>query len=221
MGALFSVVGFAQLKLSDVDTGKIQQKSIVNFLESQKEKGIECFDQFQPSISASTNIAEFDSNCHRFRLKVSTDEAWNYYLNSHPSKVWNGRVVSCGFIFEKNQQKVVFDSDPYSGLQTGQLYFIEMRVFFQLVKFPVCMMITEVDAENRKITFSYVESSDSKGDQTIQLVDDGEGGTLILHSSHHLTSNPLRDKTLYPIYHKKAISEVHRNIKGIIRNHKK
>jgi hypothetical protein len=77
-------------------------------------------------------------------------------------------------------------------------------------------MVTQIDERHHAITFSYVSSGSSKGAQTIRLTDDGKGGTNIIHSSIHQTENVLRDKTLYPIYHRKAIKEVHRNIKNIL-----
>jgi hypothetical protein len=105
----------------------------------------------------------------------------------------------------------------YPGLETGQIFFIEMRVLCGLVKFPVCFMVTQIDESLHAITFSYVSSGSSKGAQTISLVGNGKGGTKIIHSSIHQTENILRDKTLYPIYHRKAIKEVHRNIKNILK----
>jgi len=76
--------------------------------------------------------------------------------------------------------------------------------------------VTKIDESKHAITFSYVSSGPSKGSQTIRLIDDGKGGTEIIHSSIHQTENVLRDKTLYPIYHKKAIKEVHRNIRKLL-----
>ena len=87
-----------------------------------------------------------------------------------------------------------------------------MKVLLGLIKFPVCFIITRVDNQSHEIEFSYIEQGVSKGRQTIKLIDEGALGTKIIHSSIHLTENAFRDKTMYPIYHKKAISEVHRNI---------
>lgn len=191
-------------------------KSIVEFIEWQQKNGIEYFDQLVPSITEATSLAEYDSNCHRFYLKISPEKAWEYYTQSYPFDVWKGKVVNLGLVFDKANQKIISNGDAYKKAEIGQIYFIEMSVFFQKVKFPVCMVITQVDEALKKISFSYVKSGESMGEQTIQLFDDGKGGTKILHSSHHLTTNPLRDKTLYPIYHKKAISEVHKNVKNKI-----
>lgn len=206
----------AQTHLSDIDPSRIKQKSIRNFLKSQMDRGVVNFEDFKPSVDAQTDTSKFDSNIHHFQLQQTQATAWNAYLTSHPAKVWQGKIVSCGLIYSPNSKRIIFPDDKYPRLETGQLFFIEMRALCRLVKFPVCFMVTQIDEKYHAITFSYVSSGSSKGAQTIRLTDDGKGGTKIIHSSIHQTENILRDKTLYPIYHRKAIKEVHRNIKNIL-----
>jgi hypothetical protein len=207
----------AQTRLVDIKIGRIKQKSVRNFLKSQMIRGIINFEDFKPSVDAQTDSSQFDSNIHRFRLQQTQATAWNAYLTAHPAKVWQGKIVSCGFIYSPVSKRIIFPDDFYPGLETGQIFFIEMQVLCGLIKFPVCFMVTQIDERHHAITFSYVSSGSSKGAQTIRLTDDGKGGTNIIHSSIHQTENILRDKTLYPIYHRKAIKEVHRNIKNILK----
>jgi hypothetical protein len=199
-----------------LDASRIKQKRIRNFYKTQIEKGIVFFEDFQPSVTAQTDSSQFDYNIHRFSLNKKTTEAWNAYLEAHPAVIWKGKVVSFGFVYSPVSNNVIFASDPYPGLETGQVFFIEMRVLFKLVRFPVCFIVTQIDKNKKSITFSYVATGQSKGSQTIILSDDGKDGTKITHSSIHQTENWLRDKTLYPIYHLKAIGEVHRNIQKLL-----
>jgi len=206
----------AQTRLNGIDTSRIKQKSVRNFLRSQIESGIVTFEDFKPSVDAQTDTSKFDSNIHHFQLQQTPAAVWNAYLTAHPTKVWQGKIVSCGLIYSPISKRVIFPDDKYPRLETGQIFFIEMRALCRLVKFPVCFMVTQIDEKYHAITFSYVSSGSSKGAQTIRLTDDGKEGTKIIHSSIHQTKNILRDKTLYPIYHRKAIKEVHRNIKKIL-----
>jgi hypothetical protein len=218
---LVGINAFPQQKLVDTDLSKIPQKSIVDFIVKQQAADVLLFNEFHPSVTDSTNLGEFDTNCHVFKLDASPNTAWSYYLKSHPSEVWNGKVVSCGLIYSPGSEKIIYTNDDYDGIEVGQLFIVQLKVFGGIAKFPVAFIVTKINDNDKSITFSYVRSGESAGDQTIRLVDDGNGGTRIIHSSHHLTSNPLRDKTLYPIYHKKAIAEVHRNIRNMIKNSKK
>lgn len=206
----------AQTRLSGIDNSRVKQKSIRNFLKGQMKTGIVYFEDFRPSVTAQTDTSQFDFNVHHFRLQQSPLLVWNTYITAHPAQIWQGKVVSCGFVYSPVSKRVIFADDKYPGLEPGQIFFIEMRVLFGLVKFPVCFMVTKIDENQHAITFSYVSSGSSKGAQTIRLVGDGKGETEIIHSSIHQTENVLRDKTLYPIYHRKAIQEVHHNIRNTI-----
>jgi hypothetical protein len=202
----------AQTRLSKTDFSRIKQKSIREFLKDQMELGIVNFEDFKPSVTSHTDTTNFDSNIHRFSIEQPLASAWEAYLTAHPATVWQGKVVSCGMVYSQAEKKLIFSDDQYSGLEVGQIFFIEMRIFFRIIHFPVCFMVTNIDKNQHQITFSYVSSGSSKGAQTIQLLDSGKGSSQIIHSSIHQTENKLRDRTLYPIYHKKAIGEVHQNI---------
>jgi len=213
---LITYASQAQTRLVDIETSRIKQKSIRNFLKSQIDRGVVYFEDFKPSVDAQTDSSQFDSNIHRFSLQQTPSTAWSTYLTAHPAKVWQGRIVSCGLVYSPVNKRVIYPNDKYPGLEPGQIFLIEMHVLCGLVKFPVCFLVTRIDENQHAISFSYVSSGSSKGEQTIRLTDDGKGGTRIIHSSIHQTENVLRDKTLYPIYHRKAIKEVHENIRNIL-----
>jgi len=206
------VSGFSQTKLNSLDLNQIKQKSIRKFIADLETQGVVYFEDLHPSVNSQTDSGKFDSNCHYFRNKHALQEVWNAYLTVHPASIWNGRIVSLGFIYSPRKGQIVFQEDKYDGLELGQVFFIEMRVFFGLVHFPVCFVVTGLNAKQHSISFSYIQEGLSKGAQTIKLIAKNASLTEIKHSSIHLTDNVLRDKTLYPIYHRKAISEVHRNI---------
>jgi len=208
---------YAQTPLRKTNFSKINQKSIRKFLKSQMELGIVNFEDFQPSVTAQTVTNDYDTNLHQFQLERPLESGWKAYLTAHPATVWQGKVVSCGMVYSQTEKKLIFPDDQYSGLEVGQIFFIEMRIFFRMIHFPVCFMVTNIDENLRQITFSYISTGSSKGAQTIQLIDSGKGFSQIIHSSIHQTENKLRDRTLYPIYHKKAIAEVHQNIQEYMR----
>lgn len=213
---LITFAGHAQTRLSDIDASRITQKSIRQFLRTQIEKGIVNFEDLNPSVTEQTDTSQFDFNIYRFRLEQPMSESWNAYLKIHPAQIWQGRITSYGFIYSPVKKQVIYSDDKYPGLEIGQIFFVEMRIFCGLIRFPVCFMVTQIDEIKHAITFSYISSGSSKGSQTIRLIDNGKEKIDILHSSFHKTENGLRDKTLFPVYHKKAIKEVHRNIANML-----
>lgn len=211
---LVSHSGYTQTRLSDVDTNRIKQKCIREFLQSQIKSGIVNFEDFRPSVNETTDSSKFNAYVSRFFLKKPISTARNAYMTIHPALVWEGKVISYGLIYSPKSKKVIFPDDAYPGLETGQVFFVEMNVLLGIIRFPICFVVTRVDLDKNEFSFSYVESGPSKGSQTIRLESNGNNETNIIHSSIHKTKNVIRDETFYPIYHRKAISEVHRNIKN-------
>ena len=212
---LITITNHAQTRLADIDTNRIKQRSIRTYLKNQIEKGIVNFEDFRPSVNEQTDSIQFNSYKSKFYLKQTPATAWKAYLTIHPAKIWQGKVISYGFIYSPNQKSIIFNDDSYPGLETGQVFFIEMRLLLGIVRVPICMVVTEINTVKHEISFSYIDSGPSKGSQSIRL-ENNNNGTNIIHSSIHKTSHVLRDKIFYPIYHRKAISEVHRNIKKMI-----
>ncbi len=206
----------AQTRLENIKPNCIEQKTIRKFLKRNIENGIANFDDFSPSVTAGTDTGQFDFSSLNFHLQTNLEIVWKTYLTAHPAKIWQSENVNFGFIYSTQRRCIILKNDNYPGLETGQIFFLEMRILLGLFKFPVCFTVTKIDQTKRTISFSYVISSSSKGSQTISFVDDGKDGTKIFHSSLHQTKNRLRDKTLYPIYHRRAIKTIHHNIEKIL-----
>lgn len=201
-----------QTPIRDFNPQKVGQKCIRKFISKQQKYGITCFEDFTPSVVSTTDTTEFDSNVHVFYSGHPLNETWEAYLKGHPSQIWQGRTVSCGMVYDPTNQQIIYTDNLFTGLKAGQLFFIEMKIFGGLIHFPVSFMVTGVDETRHEIRFSYVSSGSSKGAQVIRLIRSGNN-TQIIHSSIHQTMNKLRDRTLYPIYHQKAIRQVHHNVK--------
>jgi hypothetical protein len=213
---LIAISSQAQTHLTDADTNRIKQKSIRTYLKNQIELGMVNFEDFRPSVNEQTDSSRFNSYKSHFYLKQTPAAAWEAYLTIHPAKIWQGHVISYSFIYSPKHKSFIFSDDSYPGLETGQLFFIEMRLLFGIVKLPICLMVTQINTNKHEISFSYIESGPSKGSQSIRLENNIGNETNILHSSIHKTRHVLRDKIFYPFYHRKAIGEVHRNIRKLI-----
>jgi hypothetical protein len=211
---LNSFCAFAQTRLSDVNMSRIKQKCLREFIKNQIDSGIVNFEDFRPSVNAQTDSSKFNSYVSRFYLKRPLPEARNAYMTIHPAIVWEGKVISYGLIYAPKSKQVIFPEDAYPGLESGQVFFVEMNVLLGIIRFPICFIVTKVDSVNNEFSFSYVESGPSKGSQTIKLLHNNKNETDIIHSSIHKTKNVIRDEAFYPTYHRKAIGEVHRNIRN-------
>ena len=85
-----------------------------------------------------------------------------------------------------------------------------------LYNLAVGLEIIDIDPVNRSITFSYLKGGKSRGEQTIYFITSRKGFTEIIHQTAFKSNSYLRDRYLYPYFHRKAINEFHRNMRNAI-----
>ncbi len=74
-----------------------------------------------------------------------------------------------------------------------------MKALFNV---PVAFEIINISDNNQLVEISYIDNSKSKGEQTIQFSDNGDGYTRIVHRSYFKSESWLRENLLYPYFHK-------------------
>jgi hypothetical protein len=147
-----------------------------------------------------------------FKLKVSHAIVWNTYRYANSMEMWNSRSVKLGLLISKNTNTVTYNSNDFSPeIDTGQVYFLRLRLLKGLLNLPVAFEIIKINQEEEIIEFSYLEKNKSKGKQTLHIFDSGNGGTTIVHRTYFKSGSLLRDD-LYPFFHKRFIKEFHRNM---------
>lgn len=85
------------------------------------ENGIVNFEDFRPSVTAKADTSQFDFNVHHFRLQEAVP-AWNTYITAHPAQIWQGKVVSCGFVHSPASKRVIFADDKYPGFSRANIF---------------------------------------------------------------------------------------------------
>ena len=96
----------SQVYLNDVQTDRIGQDKIQEFLVFQQENGIETFEEIKPSMQQNSNIKGYLIRENEYQVKRNLEDVWRHYLTTNPEKLWNGKRISFGFLFSKK---------PYSG----------------------------------------------------------------------------------------------------------
>ena len=120
---------------------------------------------------------------------------------------------------KKHSTTVVYAKDLLSPeIDTGQVYFLNLRLLKGLLNVPVAFEIINIDAGNKIVEFSYIDSNKERGKQTLKFSDNGDGCTSILHLSYFKSNSTIRDAMFYPLLHRKFIKEFHRNMKQGIEN---
>ncbi len=210
------LITYGQLSFDDVKMEKIHQKKIREYIEGCIGNSKHQFAEIHPSWKRGKDLSPYSKNEMTFCLKGKLEDVWQGYISANPSKSWNGRKVSFGLLIQKFPGNIFYNNDSIMGVDTGQVYFLNLKLLLGLYKVPVAFEMITVDAEEKVIEFSYIEGNKSSGVQQIKFSDIGGNRTLIVHSSYFKSKSKFRDKNLYPFFHEKIVSDFHRNMRKLL-----
>lgn len=216
---IFFFIGFqveSQICLNDVELERISQNKVQEFVEWQQEHGIETFEELKPSMQSSSDIKGYFVHENVYCVKKGIEKVWNKYLNVSPSKSWNGKKVSFGFLFSKKEHKIVYRDENVSKIDTGMVVYLNLRLMKGLINMATAFEIITIDRENKIIEFSYLSGNNSVGKQRIQFFETQKGYTEIIHTSFYKSNSIAKNYFFYPYFHTRATNEFHRNIKRLM-----
>lgn len=207
---------YGQLTMNDINLEQIQQKKIRKYIECLIEENKHQFTDIHPTLKSDNDLSSFRKNEMTFFMDGYRQDIWNGYITANPSRAWNGRKVSFGVLLQKSPANIFYDHDPINSIDTGQVYFLNLKLLFGIYKLPVAFEIINVDTLNKIIEFSYVEGNKSSGVQQIKFKDAKAGLTKIIHTSYFKSDSRCRDIWIYPFFHKKIVKDFHRNMSGLL-----
>jgi len=204
---------FAQVDFYDIDFYRIPQKKIRSLIQHQMNKNIIQFDDIRPTISKNEDFTGYRQHTKTYLIKKDISRVWEGYKSANPSNAWNGKIASFGVLLSKKTNSILYRNSKFDKIDTGQVYYINLKIMKGVYNLPVVFEIVTVDNENKILEFSYVNGTVSKGKQRIHLTGTSEGYTEIKHTSLFKSHSPFRDRILYPHFHRLVIDEFHKNIK--------
>jgi len=210
------VQSFGQHTFNDIKPDQIKQRKIRAYIQSQINDNKHLFSDIHPSWQQGKDLTAYSKNEMTFFLKGKFQDIWDGYISASPSKSWNGRKVSFGLFLQKFPGHIFYDHDSMVGIDTGQVYFLNLKILQGMYNLPVAFEIIKVDAVEKVFEFSYIEGNKSGGVQQIKFMDMGDECTKIMHTSYFKSNSHFRDKWLYPFFHKKIVNDFHRNMKKLL-----
>lgn len=216
---LFFAIAFGvegQMCLTDIELDKINQDKVQEYIESQQEHGIIAFSDVKPSMKSNSDIKGFFVHENEYQIKKDFEEVWNHYLYTNPSKAWNGKKVSFGFLFSKKEDKIVYCNENIQRIDTGMVVYLNLMLMSGLKNLATAFEFITIDKENKIIEFSYLSGNVSEGKQRIQFRETRKGYTRILHTSFYRSNTILKNYLLYPYFHTRTTNEFHRNLKKLM-----
>jgi hypothetical protein len=208
---------YAQYVLNVIDLEQIPQEKVRVMVASLQQEKITRLSELQSTFTWGQDMKGYCWLESAYRIKETPSAVWEIYNNTSPAESWNGRMVSFGLLISKYQNKVMYREDNYfSGIDTGQVFYVNLRIMRGLYNLAVGLEIIDIDPVNRSITFSYLKGGKSRGEQTIYFIPSRKGYTEVIHQTAFKSDSYLRDRYLYPYFHRIAINEFHRNMRNAI-----
>jgi hypothetical protein len=206
----------AQMSLYEIDIYRIPQKKVKKFIKNQLDNEIIAFSDLIPSCPDDSDLSDFSVHEKIFTVDTSIAVTWENYINANPTQSWESRIVSFGVLLHKNKHDIVYRNENYSGIDTGQVYFLNLRIFQGIYNLAVAFEVVDINMENRTIEFSYIEGGKALGRQQLKFHEMEDGSTEIIHTSSFKSESNIRDKFLYPFFHERSINQFHKNMARMI-----
>jgi len=201
-----------------IDLNEIHQKQVRKYIHSRAIDQMQDFSLIHASWKKQIKESDFHINERIFFLKSSLSDVWEFYRHANLVKSWNGHSVRFGLLIAKSSNSVFYaNTSVCPEVDTGQVYFLNLGLLKGLIHIPVAFEIINIDPLTDKLEFSYLEDNKSRGKQSLQFFDNGDGRTRIIHTSYFKSNSRLRDDLLYPYFHKRFIREFHRNMGQLVK----
>ena len=114
---LFSIFSDAQMCVNIIDTDRVYQKRKKKFINNKYLEGINSFDELNPTCISSEDSLSYNYQYDSYVVEESINKVWQAYKTISLSDTYTGHIVSFGFLYSKNQKKLIYiDSDNYDGM---------------------------------------------------------------------------------------------------------
>jgi hypothetical protein len=149
-------------------------------------------------------------------FKDSLAKVWEHYLFTNPGESWNGNRVKFGLLFSRKENRVVYQGDNVSSLNTGQVFYLNLKLLRGLSNLATVFELISIDDDQKVIEFSYVDGNITEGKQQLKFKQTAKGNTEIIHTTYYKSKSAIRD-LLYPYFHTRLLNEFHRNMRKLYR----
>lgn len=213
----FLFPGFSQGPKINIDD--IPQRKIRNYIVSNSIDKMDNFSSIRASWKKDIRESDFNVIEKTFFLNYSLSDSWEFYRHANTLNMWNGKTVRFGLLLSKCTNSAInVINSSFHEIDTGDVYFLNLKLFKGLFNVEVAFEITRIDSKQRIMEFSYIDNNKSLGKQTIEFFENGPGKTKIVHRSYFKSDSNIRDKLFYPYFHKKFLNEFHRNMCKLIKS---
>jgi hypothetical protein len=207
---------YAQLPIATINLNRIHQKKVRELVQNQYQSGIVNFTDLKPTCYIVQDSLDYSIQKSSNVIREVIQKVWSRLKSLKPKDEYSGKMVSFGFLYSKRLNQVFYSDDEFKDIEEGEIYFLNLKLLGGIKNIGVALEVTKVDEANKTIQFCYLNNGMTEGSQIVKLVGTSDGNTIISQETRYKNKSKFREKNLYPIFHQKAVNELHDNIRRLI-----
>ena len=211
---LAGVLCFGQTRISEVNLNRIKYKKVREYLQIQQSQNVESLLDIKPSMYLYSDNKGYRIDERIYLFKDSLAKVWQHYIFTNPGDSWNGNRVKFGLLFSKKENRIIYQGEDITSLNTGQVFFLNLKLLRGLSNLATVFELISINDDQKIIEFSYVDGNITEGKQQLKFTQTSKGYTEITHTTYYKSKSVIRDQ-LYPYFHTRLLNEFHRNMKRL------
>ncbi|NQV53137.1 MAG: hypothetical protein HQ500_08130 [Flavobacteriales bacterium] len=212
----WSTAAMAQLSYDDVRYEDIPLEKIRNYLVTQRNQAeVERFSELQASCEDLEDFDGFYQYEKKYLVKLPLIQVWHAYKRANPTEAWTTNKSTCGLMYERASDRIVYPNDTVDGINIGQILYMDLNLIQGLYHMATAFEITKVEDESGVFEVSYLKRGFTEGKQIVRMYETEKGYTRIVHQTFMRSGRKFRDKVLYPYFHNRLINSFHRKMKHL------
>lgn len=196
-----------------IDFSKIKQAQVRALLQRNNLFSLSDLSKLRSLCYDPSDGERYYTHIKSFVVHASITHVWNTYKTISPQETRSGSMVSFGLMYSRRQNQVMYPGESYTGIEAGQIIFLNLNLIGSFIQLAVGHEITAVNENDKTIKICYLQNGASTGTQLIQLKKSKEDQTEVVHETWYRSGSVFRDKVLYPGFHEKGLTEFHENVK--------
>jgi hypothetical protein len=201
------------LNSEQIDFSKIKQTQVRALFQKNNLYSLSDLSKLRSLCYNPSDGQRYYKHIKSFVVHASITDVWNTYKTISPQETRNGSMVSFGLMYSRKQNQIMYFGDSYTGIEAGQIIFLNLNLLGNFIQLAVGHEITDVNEIDRTIKICYLQNGASTGTQLIQLKESKQNQTEVVHETWYRSGSVFRDKVLYPGFHEKGLTEFHENVK--------
>jgi hypothetical protein len=196
-----------------IDFSKIKQAQVKALLQKNNLFSLNDLSRLRSLCYNPSDGQHYYKHVKSFVVCASIIDVWNTYKTISPEETRNESMVSFGLMYSRKQNKIMYPGDSYTGIEAGQIIFLNLNLLGSFIQLAVGHEVTDVNEIEKTIKICYLQNGASTGTQLIQVKESKQNQTEVVHETWYRSGSVFRDKMLYPGFHEKGLTEFHENVK--------